>query len=500
MTPARRAALVLLALVLAAPASPQAVPAARPLASPARARFLAMFARAYYPGRSGQVMVVARRGDVVTRPGPEVMFMHGSPWDYDTRIPLIVWGRGRIRPGMRAEAVSQEEVAPTLAKVLGIALPAATGHPLTAILRPSLGKPKAVVLLVLDAFRADYLDRPGVALPNLQRLREEGASFTNARVTHLPTITAVGHATIATGAEPRIHGIVANSAFDRVSGTKEGPFDGLSPRNLMAPTLADAWNAETDGRAVILAQTGNAGASAVAGHGACTFNGRPTVYATYDSSTGGWRTNPECFRLPGYLASANVRTVWEPRGGTWRGHDIASTDVVRRSAPFVTFEGDSLVSMIEQEPLGADAVPDLVIANFKVADYVAHAYGPDSPETREALEALDAQIGRVTAALDAKVGHDGYVLAITADHGMPPEPPPGHARRYAPDIVRALHEKLDPAGKLISLYESESSQLYVDRARLAELGLTLAKVRDALQAMPFVEAAFTEDEVRAAAR
>src|ERR1041385_3072950 len=62
---------------------------------PARDRtreFLQMYARAYYPGRSGQIMLVPREGDFVTLNEPASLFMHGSPWSYDANIPLLFYG------------------------------------------------------------------------------------------------------------------------------------------------------------------------------------------------------------------------------------------------------------------------------------------------------------------------------------------------------------------------------------------------------------------------
>ena len=85
--------LVSLAAPPAGTAAPQAVPpvgtSATERARTERATFLDMFARAYSPGRSGQVMVVGREGEILTRRGAEVTFMHGSPWSYDTHIPLF---------------------------------------------------------------------------------------------------------------------------------------------------------------------------------------------------------------------------------------------------------------------------------------------------------------------------------------------------------------------------------------------------------------------------
>src|SRR6185295_7776569 len=68
------------------------VPPADAAALAARQRFLDMFARAYFPGRTGQLLIVPREGDFITRPDPDVAYMHGSPWVYDVSIPLMFVG------------------------------------------------------------------------------------------------------------------------------------------------------------------------------------------------------------------------------------------------------------------------------------------------------------------------------------------------------------------------------------------------------------------------
>ncbi|HYU41237.1 MAG TPA: alkaline phosphatase family protein [Vicinamibacteria bacterium] len=460
-----------------------------------RTTFLDMFARAYFPGRSGQIMVVPREGEILTRPGADVPFMHGSPWSYDTRIPMIFWGSRYVRPGRLTEAATQQDVAPTIAQAIGLPMPGVTGHALAAALRPGAPVPKAVVLLVLDAFRVDYLDRHAALLPNLSRLRREGASFERARVNHLPTITTVGHSTIATGTDARFHGIVANSSWDRIAGKVAEPFPHYSPQNLMTLALADRWMAETDGRAAVVAQSSTPSATALAGHGACLFNGRPVVYASYDMPTGKWATDAQCFRLPDYLKTADVRSLWEGTDGKWMGHPAANTDEIRRTAPFARFEGDALVSMIEREPIGADDVTDLVLANLKPVDYVGHAYGPDSAELRETVTEMDRQVGRVLEAVAAKAGPEGYLVVITADHGMPPEPAPGRARRYNIDMAKLIHDRFDPEAKLVTYYGAENGQIYIDETRARALGVSMAQIRDLLLTQPFILYSYTEDEV-----
>jgi hypothetical protein len=499
-------AVVSLAWAAGAAATAQVVPPVQPVPTPSpaavsrargeRAAWLEMFARAYYPGRSGQIMVVPREGDILTQRRADVVFMHGSPWTYDARVPLIFWGPRYVRRGRMTEAAVQQDVAPTLARALGLPMPGVTGGVLPSALRAGAPTPKVVVLLVLDGFRADYLDRHASILPNLARLRREGASFERARASHLPTITTVGHTTIATGTDPRFHGIVANNFYDRVAGKVDEPFPAFSPKNLMTPALADRWSWETGGEAVIVAQSSSPSATALAGHGACLFNGRPVAYASYSWKSGRWETNPQCYRLPAHLQPLDVRSLWEGTDGKWMGHPAATPDDVRRTAPFARFEGDALVSTIEREPIGADDVPDLVLANLKVIDSVGHAHGPDSEETRETLAETDRQVGRILQAIAAKAGADGALVAVTSDHGMASEPPPGRGRHYNAEIVKLIHDRFDPQQKLVTYYGAENAQMFIDLARARSLDVRMEQIRDLLQAQPFIAAAFTEDEVR----
>ena len=281
-----------------------------------------------------------------------------------------------------------------------------------------------VALFVLDGTRADYLDTYADVLPTLSRLRREGAWFGNAHVTSVPTLTAVGHANLGTGAEPRVHGLVVNKLFNRVSGKSQEAYDGLNPGEMMALTLADVWNIETEGRAVIIGQGGAIRATAgLVGHGACVLNGRRVFAASYTTRDAGWETNPACYAMSEALKPINARTYWE-EAGSWMGHDIADATKFRHSAVFQRFEGDALAAVLEHEAIGADDVTDLVFVNLKGPDYVGHAYGPASPEIKEALAELDRQLARALAIIARKARRRPHRRGL---HGRP-----RHARRTPP--------------------------------------------------------------------
>src|SRR5947208_1527388 len=164
---------------LAAPAN------ATPLAT--RQRFLEMFARAYFPGRTGQVLIVPREGGFITR--ADVAYMHGSPWTYNVAIPLMFAGPA-VKAGTYWTPAAQQDVAPTLAAALGMQMPPTTTGHVLPVLRAGFVRPRVVMLLVLDGMRRDYFDRYATFMSTLTTLRQRTAWFTQAAVNFLPTNTA----------------------------------------------------------------------------------------------------------------------------------------------------------------------------------------------------------------------------------------------------------------------------------------------------------------------
>ena len=465
---------------------------------PTHDQILTMFARNYVPGRSGQLFVVAREGEVVTRDEATAMYMHGSPWPYDTNIPIFFAGP-QVTPGVHAVAARQQDVAVTLAAALGVSMPSTATGRVLPVLRANAPRPRAVFVLVLDGMRIDYFTRYASQIPTLSALRKRAAWFSNARIDYLPTATGAGHASISTGTEPRFHGITGNNLYDRAKRARYETLTGFHPRDLLALTLSDVWQVSTGGRAIVVAQGSSAHAAvSLAGHGACQVGGSRVFLSGYDQIKGVWRSNDECYTLPPQVATLDVKTIFPP-GGTWMGHKVDTPGEIRYTGLFPRFEAEAFVRAVEAQPIGADGVPDLLLLNFKGADYVGHKHGPDSKEIAVALAEMDTQLARIFAAVEAKVGND-YLLAVTADHGMPPEPRPGRERRFSPSVLALVNDALDPERKALAVYyEPENSQMFVDDGRLAELKLTLADVAAVLRKQPFVHAAFTEDQVRAAA-
>jgi len=195
----------------------------------------------------------------------------------------------------------------------------------------------------------------------------------------------------------------------------------------------------------------------------------------------------------------NGKTFWQEAGGTWMGHDVSNPSAFRASSLFQRFEGEALAQVATREAFGADEITDLLFVNMKGPDYVGHAYGPDAPEMREEMAELDRQTARLLEIVDRKAGPGGRLLAITADHGMPADPAAGR-RHYTDEIVARIHERFDPTEKKLVTYygDAANSQIFMDADRLRALGLTWKDITTMLEAEPYLRAAFSEDEVRAA--
>src|ERR1041384_7923695 len=116
-------------------------------------------------------------------------------------------------------------------------------------------RPRLVLLIVVDQFRYDYLERFGdlFVANGFRRLLREGASWTQSNYDHMPTYTAPGHGTMMTGAYPAETGIIGNEWLDRASGKRVtsvtdetvkllggGPNEiASSPSRLMTSTVGD---------------------------------------------------------------------------------------------------------------------------------------------------------------------------------------------------------------------------------------------------------------------
>jgi len=399
-----------------------------------------------------------------------------------------------------------------------------------------------VVVLVVDQMRSEYLEVLGPRFTGgFRRLLDQGAWFRNAAYPYLSTITCAGHATIGTGALPYRHGMVLNAWWDRASarsspctsdtwakniGYMGTPSGGDSARWLLAPTLAEQLKTATGGQIV---------AMSLKSRSAITLAGpNPNAILWFDERTG-WATSSAFSAaaipwLQDFISanpvSADMGKAWErllpvdtyqgvddvaaestPSGWTRvfphvLGEPAAQFLLHWQRSPFADdYLGRLAVLAMDTLNLGRGAGTDFISVSFSTLDLVGHQYGPDSHEAQDVMFRLDRTIGALLAHLDARLGRDGYVLALSADHGVATLPEQtGGQRQPAAEIVATIDRALAPflgAGKYVA-YTAYTDIYLVPGTleRLRESREATAALLEALRAMPGISRAFLADQVR----
>jgi predicted AlkP superfamily pyrophosphatase or phosphodiesterase len=360
-------------------------------------------------------------------------------------------------------------------------------------------RPRLVLLIVVDQFRYDYLERFGdlFGAGGLRRLLRDGASWTDCNYDHVPTETAPGHATMLTGAWPSETGIISNLWFDRVEGKPvENVRDdsvrllgggvgetAASPRNLLASTLGDQLKMATAGRARVVGVSSKnraailpAGRMADAAYWYSTQTGAFVSSTYYFDKLPDWAAGFDAAKPADKFFGAKWERLlpaaeYERRAGAddapWeKGTDRRSTVFphvidggLKEPGPafyddldYSPYANDLVLSFAEaalvNEHLGADEDTDVLTVSFSANDIVGHRYGPYSQEVMDMALRVDRQIARLLEIVDARVGLANTVVAFTADHGVAPSPEhsiemglPG-GRVKVSDVLTAVRNRL----------------------------------------------------------
>jgi predicted AlkP superfamily pyrophosphatase or phosphodiesterase len=313
------------------------------------------------------------------------------------------------------------------------------------------GRPKLIVIVVIDQFRGDYVDRyhDEFGEGGFRLLTDHGANFSNCNYNYANTRTAPGHATLLTGAYSDGHGILANEWWDpqkkrRVSSvdddaTKlvgiEKDHAGVSPHNLLSDTLGDELKLATQGKARVFGVSFKDRAAVLpagfAGDGAYWI----------DSKTGTWITSTYYrSELPKWAQDFNdgkrggkyLNQEWKDGHGTvlrttnlagLKGRDADYYEVVG-ATPFANdYEIDFARELVTHEKLGNGPATDLLIVSLSANDILGHKDGPDSPEMHAMALALDRQLAGFFDFLGHQIGLANVWIALSADHGVSPTPP-----------------------------------------------------------------------------
>jgi predicted AlkP superfamily pyrophosphatase or phosphodiesterase len=339
-------------------------------------------------------------------------------------------------------------------------------------------KPKLILQITVDQLRGDmptaYLDKMGKG--GFRYLLNEGVVYKDAHHNHANTETIVGHATLATGALPAVHGMIGNVWFDDklqrlVYNVEDAKYpllsadagvnqkteidptqrtaksSGRSPRNIQVSTFSDELMIASNGKAKIFGvSVKDRGAISMAGHMGKAFwfskkSGEFVTSAYYYDKYPEWvsswnaakptkKYDKKTWQLSqpqkDYVFAKQDDQAWEtkfPGFGRIFPHQYGEMN----NAYFNTFltlspAGDELTldfakAVVNNEQLGQDDITDYLSVSFSSTDYVGHIFGPSSLEAEDNMLRLDRTLAKLLKFIDKKVGLDNTLIVLSADHG-----------------------------------------------------------------------------------
>lgn len=395
---------------------------------------------------------------------------------------------------------------------------------------------RLVLLIAIDQFRFDYLTRfrPDYT-EGINRLLTEGAVFTDANLEHYPTVTAVGHATMLSGATPSVSGIIGNDWFDRASGAMVTSVSdptvtllgapagaGASPRRLLVSTVGDelkmasaSSRGSPDAPRVIGVSLKDRSAILAVGRGAD---------ASYwlDMKTGRFVTSTYYLAaLPDWARAFNDRKTADGFAGQAWTLLARPSSTVRQiptesgqplydavyASPFGNELLDSFAGeVLTHERLGQRGTTDVLSVSFSSTDSVGHTFGPDSAELKDIAIRTDRVIGRLLKRVDSLVGLPHTLVVLTSDHGVAPMPELSQ-ERHLPGGRISANELFGPIRQALAarygqgnwVLATAGSSPYLNYELMAALRLDPVEVRrvaaEAASAIPHVGRVYTRDQL-----
>ncbi|MFZ9980662.1 MAG: alkaline phosphatase PafA [Cyclobacteriaceae bacterium] len=386
-------------------------------------------------------------------------------------------------------------------------------------------KPKAVIGIVVDQMRQEYLYRfsPKFSDGGFKRLMNHGFMVKNAHYNYIPTLTGPGHAAVYTGATPSVHGVIGNEWYERTEsktvncvedrryvsvGTTTAGQGMVSPFRMLSTTVTDELKLSTGGQAKVIGiSIKDRGAVLPAGHipdGAFWYDGSTGNFISstyYKPGLPMWVEQFNQLKLADKYLSKEWNTLLPIETYTECGPDNSRAESLMRGKDKPVFPynlpelrktngeldlitrtpyGDDLLTdlakaAIDGAEIGKDAITDFLAISYSTPDLIGHAMGPNSVEVMDTYLRLDKNIQDLLSTLDKKIGVGQYIVFLTADHAVADIPqdlismniPAGYFSSI--DVEKGLQEHLQkyfPGQNLIQ--DISNNQVYLNPAAFPE--------------------------------
>jgi predicted AlkP superfamily pyrophosphatase or phosphodiesterase len=325
-------------------------------------------------------------------------------------------------------------------------LPVVVSLPVRSFASAYDGHPKLIVVIVIDQFRGDYLERYRNQFQDggFRLFLDHGAYFPNCNYNYANTRTAPGHSTLFTGAYSNGHGIAANEWWDQkkkhmVTSVEDdavtlvgvaGEKAGASPHNLLADTIGDELKLATQGKSRVFAVSLKDRAAVLpagfAGDAAYWIEPGSGAWVTstyYRDALPQWAQDFNTARSAKYWdrewkdAQGTVLRSTAHRNGK-DGSDAGFYEVVGSTAFANQYEFEFAKDLMQNENVGRGPATDLLAISLSANDILGHQVGPDSAEMHQMAIDLDRELADFFTFLGHQIGLGHVWIALSADHGV----------------------------------------------------------------------------------
>jgi hypothetical protein len=293
---------------------------------------------------------------------------------------------------------------------------------------------KLLVIVILEQFRPDYLEavQGQLTAGGFRRFFEKGTVYHNC-LHEASTFASSAIATIATGAWPAQHGIVADLWYERTIKQAIPPTD----EDLLATTFAAQVAADPNARVTVIGLDRAPGA---------IFAGAPEARLFWLDDDAQFTTNVE---IPGWLAPFNAQQTASARNVHWRAMNAKpdapplrtlTYDPARprdflalyRGSPFSqSGQFDLAADLIQRESMGKNAGLEVLCILAGSMAQLGHETGARGPLMQQMTLQLDKRLESLLGLLSKSVGDNGFNVVVAGAHGAPPDPPPDARERMA---------------------------------------------------------------------
>lgn len=330
---------------------------------------------------------------------------------------------------------------------------------------PNFGKPKpkVVIGIVVENMRPDYIQRYWNKFGNdgFKKLYNNGAVCNNVKITQHTQSYAGGTATLFTGVNPSVHGIVDRTWYDRLKSkevecteddyyfTVGGDTDqgNASPVKLLSYTLTDNLKIFTRGKAHVYSVAMNretaifsAGHAADAAYWYDTESGNMISSSFYLNTFPEWvrlfnaENFPEMYSYRNWVAYLPATEYTESVGDNyilekgyfekWNTFPHTIGKYSRRAenlrpvktTPYANLVmKDFAIRLLKNEPVGEDDITDFFTVTFSSMDYENGNFGPASMEMQDSYLYMDQYIGDLITFAENKYGKGNVLFFLTAN-------------------------------------------------------------------------------------